>query len=141
MKSIRIIFCFFFLFLLVSCSKNTNYGGIPLVSVNFDIYPANPMYSALNPVGGWVYVNGGSRGIIIYHYTLDEFHAYDRHCTYQPQNSCGRVKVSSDNITLVDTCCGSKFVIVDGSVLNGPAGMSLKQYQCTYDGTTLHVSN
>ncbi len=125
---------------LVSCDKNNN-DGVPYVAVNIDIYPANPVYSQLNAVGGWVYVNGGSRGLIIYRFTQDEFHAYDRHCPYQPLNSCGKVKVDTDNITAVDTCCGSKFIIVDGSVINGPAGIPLKQYQCFYDGTTLHISN
>lgn len=127
--------------LFSSCSKNNNNSNIPYVQVNFDIYPANPLYINLNVDGGWIYVNGGSRGIIIYRMSQGEYYAYDRHCTYQPQNSCGKVKMDTDNITLLDTCCGSKFIVVDGSVINGPAGLPLKRYQTFFDGTTLHVTN
>ena len=49
--------------------------------------------------------------------------------------------MDTDNITLVDTCCGSKFIVVDGSVINGPAGLPLQRYQTYYDGTTLHITN
>jgi len=124
-----------------SCTKDKNNSGIPYVPVNIDIYPANPQYINLSVIGGWVYVTGGSRGIIIYRFSQDEFFAYDRHCTYQPQNSCGKVKMDTDNITLLDTCCGSKFIVTDGSVIQGPAGLPLQQYQAYYDGTTLHITN
>lgn len=129
------------LILLTSCSKSNNSSNIPYVPVNIDIYPANPQYNDLNVIGGWLYINGGSRGIIIYRYTQDEFYAFDRHCTFEPTNTCGKVKMDTDNITLVDTCCGSKFIVVDGSVINGPAGLPLKRYQTYYDGTTLHITN
>ncbi len=125
-----------------SCNKNSNNNSnIPYVPVNIDIYPANPQYNDLNVIGGWLYITGGSRGIIIYRFTQDEFYAYDRHCTYQPTNSCGKVIMDTDNITLVDTCCGSKFIVVDGSVINGPAGLPLQRYQTYYDGTTLNITN
>jgi len=137
----KIIILFPVLFLLISCSKNINNSNIPYVPVNIDIYPANPLYIDINVVGGWIYVNGGSRGIIIYRFSPDEFYAYDRHCTYQPTNACGKVKMDTDNITLVDTCCGSKFIVVDGSIINGPAGLPLNKYQTYYDGTTLHITN
>lgn len=140
MKKLILFTSFSFLVLLLSCKK-TNNSVIPYVAVNIDIYPANPQYINLFPIGGWVYLTGGSRGIIVYHFDQDQYYAYDRHCTYQPQNSCGRVKIESDNITATDSCCGSKFIIVDGSVLQGPAGVPLQQYQTYFDGTTLHITN
>ncbi len=141
MKKFITLIPFSFLLLLSSCSKNNNTNWIPYVPVNIDIYPANPQYININVIGGWVYVTGGSRGIIIYRFSQDEFYAFDRHCPYQPTNSCGKVKVDSDNITLADSCCGSKFIIVDGSVIQGPAGLPLKKYKTYYDGTTLHITN
>jgi nitrite reductase/ring-hydroxylating ferredoxin subunit len=141
MKNFLFLITVSFLLLLSSCSKNNNTDWIPYVPVNIDIYPANPQFISLYPVGGWVYLTGGSRGIIVYHYTQDEYYAFDRHCPYQPTNSCGKVKMDTDDITAVDTCCGSKFIVVDGSVIQGPAGLPLKQYQTNYDGTTLHITN
>ena len=137
-----LLFVFVSFLFFISCSKNgNNNSNIPYVPVNIDIYPANPQYINLNVDGGWVYLTGGSRGIIVYRLAQGEYYAYDRHCTYQPLDACGKVKMDTDNITLVDTCCGSKFIVVDGSVINGPAGLPLQRYQTYYDGTTLHITN
>ncbi len=141
MSKHKIIFLFIFLSMIASCSKNNNTNWIPYVPVNIDIYPANPQYIDLYPVGGWIYHTGGSRGLIIYHFSQDEYYAFDQHCPYQPTNSCGTVRMETDDITAVDTCCGSQFIITDGSVIQGPAGLPLKQYQTYYDGTTLHITN
>lgn len=141
MKSFFIYpFWFSFLFVFVSCKKNTE-SAIPYVSVNFYIYTSDPDFIDLNAVGGWTYVTGGSRGIIIYRYSNTEFKAYDRHCTYNPSNSCALVSVDVNNIQASDVCCGSVFSLVDGSVNNGPAGFPLKQYQTSFDGSRLHVYN
>lgn len=141
MKNFLILISVLLTVLFYSCNKDNNNSGIPYVAVNIELYPANPQYISLYPIGGWIYLTGGSRGIIVYHFTQDEYFAFDRHCTYQPENSCGRVKMDTDNITALDSCCGSKFIITDGSVIQGPAGLPLKQYQTYYDGTTLHISN
>lgn len=137
-----LLFVIVSLVFFTSCSKNgNNNSNIPYVPVNIDIYPANPQYINLNVDGGWIYLTGGSRGIVVYRLSQGEYYAYDRHCTYQPLDACGKVKMDTDNITLVDTCCGSKFIVVDGSVINGPAGLPLQRYQTYYDGTTLHITN
>ena len=91
--------------------------------------------------GTWTYINGGSRGIIIYRVSNEEFRAFDRHCTYDSGNSCALVSVDATNITGVDECCGSTFILTDGSVTQGPASLPLKQYQTSYDGAVLRVFN
>lgn len=127
-------------FIAISCKKKNN-SVIPYVYVNLYIYPSEPLYNKLNAVGGWVYVSGGSRGIVVYRRSNDEFVAYDRHCTYQPDNSCGTVNVNSSQIMAVDSCCGSQFVLTDGSVAKAPATISLKAYQTSFDGNALHIFN
>jgi len=52
-----------------------------------------PSYANLNAVGGWVYVTGGVRGIIIYKKNSSEFAAYERCCPYDPNVSTARVEV------------------------------------------------
>ncbi len=129
-----------FLFLFGACKKRKN-SVIPYVPVNIYIYPSDPSFNRLNAPGGWVYLNGGSRGIIVYRRSNDEFVAYDRHCTYDTENSCGRVSVSSTQITAVDTCCSSEFVLTDGSVVKNPATVPLQAYQVNYNGNELHIFN
>lgn len=114
---------------------------MPNVYVNIYIYTTDPEFVNLNAVGGWVYITGGSRGIVVYRNSIEEFMAYDRHCTYEPSNSCARIEVEQSNITAVDSCCGSKFVLTDGSVINGPASLSLKRYPIKLEGNTLHIYN
>src|SRR5262249_50208243 len=71
--------------LSVSCKKEDS-NDIPNVLVNFTIYVTDPQFSALNAVGGYVYVTGGVKGIVIYRHTLDEFFAIERNCSYLPSN-------------------------------------------------------
>jgi len=130
------------LFLIFSPScKDEDNNNIPLTEVNFIIQLDDPDYIRLKTIGGWEYLSGGSRGIIIYRLGQNEFRAYDRHCTFQPSNTCALVSVDPNNITASDDCCGSAFLLSDGSVSRPPATTSLKQYQTVYDGTTLRVSN
>jgi len=123
-----------------SCSKN-NDSNIPLVTVNIIIHINDPAYNMLTVPGGWTYLNGGSRGIIVYRASNDVFQAYDRHCTFDSSNSCALVSVEVNNITGFDDCCGSKFILTDGSVTQGPANLPLKQYQTSFDGNELRIYN
>lgn len=131
------IVCPAFLF----CKKNKEEGRVPYVPVNIVLNTSDPLFVKLNAPGGWVYVNGGSRGIIIYRLSLDDFRAYDRHCSFQPEDACGKVSVNSSQIMAVDSCCGSEFVLTDGSVAKSPASRPLTQYLTSYDGNRLLITN
>ncbi len=144
------LFSSFFLFVIIiisvaGCKKNNNNSNssVPLTTVNISLYINNPSYVNLNAVGGWVYVTGGVRGILVYRQSTDVFKAYDRNCTYQSSNPypCATVHVDATNILAVDTCCHSKFSIYDGSVTQGPAVFPLKSYNTTFDGNVLNIYN
>lgn len=145
-KKIKILILGIFLvpvmsIVVVSCKKQ-NYQGVPNVAVDIRMYSSDPSFINLNAIGGWVYVNGGNRGIVVYRKDLSNFMAYDRTCSYNPPNVNETVKVDpTNNIMLIDPNCGSKFLITDGSVNQGPATYPLKAYQTTYDGTVLHIFN
>jgi nitrite reductase/ring-hydroxylating ferredoxin subunit len=124
----------------LSCSKDDN-ANIPLVAVNYTIYTNDPAYNAVSTPGTWMYLNGGSRGIILYRASNAEFKAYDRHCTYDSNNSCALVSVEVSNITAKDDCCGSQFLITDGSVIKNPASLPLKLYKTSFDGSVLRIFN
>jgi len=132
-------FLLVFLFVMPQCKKDKD--EIPNAYVNFSIDVNSPQYNGLNNIGAYIYFTGGVRGIIIYHESVDEFMAYERNCPYQPSNSCATVEVDNSAVIAVDSCCGSKFLLLDGSVINGPATRQLKQYSTSFDGTTLHVFN
>lgn len=132
-----------FSLMFASCKKesNTTAGGVPFNQVDIQININNPAYNDLAVPGGWLYLTGGSLGIIVYRNTIDTFTALDRHCPYQPQDLC-QVAVDSTEITARDAdCCGSAFLIIDGSVTQGPSALGLQQYNTTFNGTTLRIFN
>lgn len=136
-------FIFFLLFsniYIITCRKEQS-GSIPNVSFYLEIKVSDPLFTPLNSVGGWTYLEGGSRGIIVYRKDISEFVAYDRHCPYQPSNPCGILNVESNNQTMIDTCCGSRFYIWDGSIVNGPATLPPKKYTTAFDGQSLRIWN
>ncbi len=134
------IFLFVLPLLIFSCKKSTD--QIPPASVDFYIYLTQPDFQTLNTVGNYVYVTGGVKGIIVYHKTIDEFAAYERTCPFDPNTSGALVVVDSSGLGLVDYHCGSKYNILDGSIVNGPTSYPLRQYYCEYDGvSSLHIHN
>ncbi len=136
---------FFLLFLInilsTSCKKKDPFP-IPNVPVNISINLDLPSYQALTAPGGWVYLEGGSRGIVVYR-NFDKFVALDRHSTYDSEDPCAIVSVDSVNyFNLNDSCSASVFSILDGTVVHGPAKWGLKQYTANWDGQyTVHIYN
>ncbi len=139
MNRLYFIIITFVLITFSACKKDDN-TSIPLVSVNISLNLDNPEFVHLKVDNGWTYVSGGSRGIIVYR-TSGNYVAFDRHCPYKPSNSCGLVSVDVTNITGLDDCCGSKFLMSNGQVTQGPANQSLKQYSTSFDGTVLRIYN
>lgn len=127
--------------LLATACRKEQRGGVPLSVVDISINVNNPAYSDLAVPGGWVYLSGGSLGLIVYRSSPDSFVAMDRHCPYQPADLC-RVFVDDSEITAQDTaCCHSSFLITDGSVVQGPAALNLQRYNTSFNGTTLRIYN
>lgn len=125
--------------LLFSCGTGNNHAVIPDVYVNFQIFPNSINYIA---PGGWLTIaNEGVKGIIIYRQDQYNFIAYERACPYDPDMDCAIIEVDSVTFTLIDSCCMSRFLFLDGSPISGPAIRSLKQYRAEFDGTTLLVTN
>ncbi|HEY4800165.1 MAG TPA: hypothetical protein VII99_13880, partial [Bacteroidia bacterium] len=93
-----------------------------------------------NVIGGFAYYNGGSKGILIYRKSQNEFMAYDRNCTYKALDG-NVITVDASGITAADAVCGSQFRVTDGAVNHSPAVNPLKRYQTSFDGTTLHIFN
>ena len=123
-----------------SCGEQQQY--IPYVPVNFDIDLNLPAYNTLNFPGEALALPGGSKGLYVYRYTLDEFVVLDRHSTYDIPMGC-KVTLDADNITLQDNsdCSESQWLMLDGSVMNGPATLPLHRYRTTLNGSILHVYN
>ena len=129
MNKTVLIFLFTVLLISDSCKKNNPCNNISSVYVDLQLNLALPSYSALSTPNNWVYVYGGNRGIIVFRKSLTEFSALDRVCTFDPDKANSTLQVQSNHLTAVDSTCGSKFQITDGSVTEGPASCTLITYR------------
>lgn len=140
-KTASTIFFFLYFFLISnSCNKDDD-QWIPNTYVNFQINPNSTEFLDLNLIGGYAYVTGGVKGIVIYREDMETFKAYDRACPFDYDVEGSSVVMDSSGLILVDTLCGSSYIITDGSVIRGPATRGLKQYRTHYNGDYLHIYN
>jgi nitrite reductase/ring-hydroxylating ferredoxin subunit len=126
-------------FLLCACKKNKDTTDACQVDEYINIYL--PQYIALQTPLNYIYYGAGCRGLIVYRRSSSDFTVLERTCTFDPSKQSAQVEVLNDNITCIDSTCGSRFNITDGSLLNGPATQGLLQYRSDFDGTTLHIYN
>lgn len=136
------IIVLFVLALLISCNKDEGFKNqtpIPNVPVNFYIQPNTIDFIS---AGMWrSYDTEGYRGVLIYRLDQYTFLAYEKTCSYDPEESCAKVEVDQTTFTLLDSCCMSRFKIIDGDAMDGPATMPLLQYFTDFDGNYLHIYN
>lgn len=132
---------YFSIIFLFSCDKK-GVNPVPEVPVNVFVNLNLPAYQNLNNPGGWAYVNGGSRGIIVYR-NFNTFVALDRHTTYQPDSTCAIAEVDDENYFIInDPCSDSQYSIIDGTVTQGPAEWGLRPYFTSWDGgKSLQITN
>lgn len=137
---VRWILVPFALLALAGCRKEQR-TGVPPVGLDVSININLPEYADLQAPGGWVYLTGGSLGLIVYRTSIDAFCVVDRHCPYQPENLC-RVVVDDSQVLAADTsCCGSRFLLNGGSVTQGPSSFGLTRYNTTFNGSILRIYN
>lgn len=126
--------------LFTSCQNNTH--PVPNVPVNISINLDLPSYQALNAPGGSAYVNGGSRGIVVYR-NFDEFVALDRHGTFDVDNPNAVVVIDSLNpFEAIDTTSDTRYSLLSGVVISGPAQYPLVRYNASWNGAyTVNIYN
>ncbi|MEP2670048.1 MAG: hypothetical protein ABJH04_13685 [Cyclobacteriaceae bacterium] len=131
--------------ILFSCDPNLVDDPIPIV--NFDELVVNlsfPDYTELNREGGYKDVSdlgGGVRGIILYRVSSTVFVAYEKNCSYTPNEACATVEAHSSGLYMIDPCCTSSFNFSDGLPTGGPAWRPLRQYRTQFNGNVLTITD
>jgi hypothetical protein len=140
-RTLKYLYLFIFSALILSACNDTVPGdGIPIVLVDETINLNNYQYQALGVVGGYVYLNAGVRGIIIYRSSASEYVAIERNCTFLPMDPCADVSVDKSTLFLIDTCCNSTFDF-NGFPTGGPASLPLRQYKTWLNQNFLTITN
>lgn len=141
----KIFPAFFGLSILVtsfSCNNEDNSPPIPYVPINRTLTIANPQFSALNGVGGFVILQEeGYGGVIVVRATGDQVFAFDMQCTRDAVEAEGRTTPDASLLFLKCGKCQSKWQILNGQLTQGPAIFPLLQYQTTFDGFVIKIFN
>ena len=132
----------FLLLLLITLSCNQDrvddpipYRAFPNIIITITSYPS------LFSDGGYILVNdGGVRGIILYRKNSTTYYAFERNCTFQPNDACATVDIHASTLFMQDACCGSSFNF-DGNPTGGPAWRPLQRYETLLSGNTLTITD
>jgi len=134
---------FWFLCVFISaCSPQRADDPVPFIPFVDRIINLNlPEFISLRTDGGYVEVAGGVRGIILYRLNSSTYIAYERNCSFRPNEACATVNVHTSGLFMVDPCCGSNFNFSDGNPTGGPAWRPLVRYRTQLNGLTLTISS
>ncbi|HEY0770935.1 MAG TPA: hypothetical protein VGD31_11425 [Sphingobacteriaceae bacterium] len=125
------------LILFTSCKKD-NEDRIPDVFVDYHV---TIQEFNIKAASGVLLVNGkGVAGLIIYRRPDNNYVAYDRCSSVNPEQKCA---VTPDEpLTATDPCSGAKFSLYDGTPMKDPAKRPLKQYYVYItNNSEIHVTN
>ena len=135
-----IIFLFVSALSLISCDSENFTSTVPHVFVNEQIPLQSAQYKELWNVGGFVTLDAGYKGIIVYRESSSSYRAFERACSYDTKADCAIVDIDDSELFLIDKCCKSTFNF-GGIPTGGPATAPLLEYQTVVDGDFLKIVN
>ena len=139
---IRKIIFWFLLIVITACKPNLSDDPVPFIPFLDVVINLNlPEFVGLRTDGGYAQVNGGVRGIILYRVNSSTYMAYERNCSFHPNEACATVNVHNSGLFMVDPCCGSNFSFSDGNPTGGPAWRPLVRYRTQLNSLTLTISS
>ena len=136
------LFCLILIAAFQGCTPDLSDDAIPWQP--FDVIQINlnlPEYVALKTDGGSKTIDGGVRGIILYHQSGSNYIAYEANCSYQPNSACATVEVHVSTLYMFCACCSSNFDLSTGYPTGGPAWRPLRRYYTSLNGTTLTITD
>ncbi len=140
LRKVAFVFCLLSI-TLFSCDEKPPF---PRIHVDFTLNLHDPEYRDLLGVGSTITVVGGSRGIIIKRTDLNEFKAFDQHCSHDPEDPNAKVSLEEGGVDFV-ICetCKTKYNLYYGNVEDGPGKRSLVEYKATFypNANRLRISN
>jgi nitrite reductase/ring-hydroxylating ferredoxin subunit len=132
------------LLLILSLGCNSGPYDDPIPVVAFATITVNlnlPEFQGLRN-NGYAYINsGGVKGIIIYRIDADHYNAYERNCSYKPNEACATVNINSSGLYMEDPCCSSTFDFTTGKPTGGPAWRPLNKYATSVTGSQITISD
>lgn len=125
------------------CEPQLTDDPIPLIAFNDVVINLGlPEYNNLRVDGGMKMINNaGVRGIIVYRSATNTFNAYERNCSYHPNEAGSTVDIDPSNLFFKDFSCGSQFSKEEGTPTGGPAWRPLRRYHTDVNGSILTITS
>ncbi len=139
-KRITFSFLLFSLTFFSSCEPDLSDDPIPYVQFT-DIIINLATYPSLQFDGGYQYLNGGVRGIILYRKNVSTYIAYERNSSFHPNEACATVDVDISDQFIIDTCSNSTFSLSTGQPTSGPAITPLRRYVVQLSSFNLTITD
>jgi hypothetical protein len=138
----KLYFVISMLSLTLSCSPDESDDQIPYVPFpDVVINLGLPEYFTLQSAGNAKIINeGGVKGIILYHNQNGSYYAFERNCSFHPNDACSTVGIDATGLRLTDSCCGSYFDF-EGNPVSGPAWRPLRKYITSLVGSQLTITD
>lgn len=133
-------FIIFLSLVIIACDNTPIADPIPFKIVNKLIDLNNFRYQRLKFDRGFVYEDGGSRGMIIYRQNASSYLVFERHCPYRTSDACGQVNIDGSGLFMRDSCCTSVFDF-EGRPVSGPAFSPMLRYRTSLSGSLLSINN
>ncbi|HMP99870.1 MAG TPA: hypothetical protein PKC24_08820 [Cyclobacteriaceae bacterium] len=141
-RKLKSIFFIFMIGLTEACTPELFDDPIPYIPFNdILINTSLPQYSSLRITNGFAEVSGGVRGIILYRRDQNTIMAYERNCSFQPNDACATVNVHPSGLFMTDPCCNSNFSFENGFPTAGIAWRPLHRYRTIFDGINLTITD
>ncbi|MBT1704564.1 hypothetical protein [Chryseosolibacter indicus] len=139
---VRNVLVLVMLMVVLSCDRDLSDDQIPFasfgtISINLNL----PEYQKLRTSGNTYINSGGVRGIILYQANPTTFIAYERNCSYRPNEACSTVEVHASNLYMFDPCCNSTFDFATGTPTSGAAWRPLRTYETQLSGSILTITD
>lgn len=127
---------------VLGCSPDLSDDQIPYVPFPDIILNLNlPDNLVLKTTGASKEISGGVRGIIVYCKETSIYYAYERNCSYHPNDACATVNVDNSKLFMIDPCCGSSFDFSTGNPTGGIAWRPLQKYSASFNGADLIITD
>jgi len=130
-------------FAICGCSPDLSDDPIPPTAFPDKTLNLNlPQYIALKTKGNSMEFNDlGVRGVIVYCQDPGVYRAYERTCSFRPNDACATVNIDVSQLFMTDPCCGSSFDLNTGNPTGGSAWRPLRIYETLYNGFELTITD
>ncbi len=139
----RRLLIYFIVLMVVGCTPDLSDDDIPwqpfdVININLNL----PEFIRLKMDGSYIYrEDGGVRGIILYRKNTSNYIAYERNCSFQPNNACATVDVHVSTLYMLCPCCSSTFDLITGYPTGGQAWRPLRKYATSLNGSQLTITD